>query len=527
MVLSGVQRNVLLEEWTSSTCGPCAQNNPTIDAFVHSNFDSVVAIKYHVGWPAPGDDPMYLYNPTQSYDRRYYYGVNAAPTVIMDGVTHPAYPYYTASSLPNAFGERIILGTPISVSVADTPLPGDSIQSNISVTVHSPLMSGDYYLRVHALERTINYSSPPGTNGETVFHDVFRKAYPNSIGIPIPTAVGTHDFVYKYKIDTNVWVDSMIYTAAFVQNDMTKEIMNCGKGRDQMLAVEKIASPHQPMSNDIKTVSFADDLIKALPTDVRDRYSGYTVNGGTFNLEIFESSFPPASWRIGNPDGGITFEQFTGANGNSFGGSKSVKMDFYSYSSIGATDTMYTEVYTSLSATDSIKFEWAHAEYPNYGPDRMIVKVSTDGGATFPTTIFDKSGSDLATAPSTTGSFIPNSGEWAMFEYPLAGIVSVDDEPNEIIHSFNLEQNYPNPFNPTTNIPFEIGGFKSVQAELIIYNSIGQKISVLVNEELSPGLYDLTWDGTDLNNQPVGSGIYFYRLSAGETRMIGKMILLR
>ena len=60
---AGVQRKVLLEQWTSSTCGPCASNNPTVDASISARFDSLVAIKYHVGWPSPGNDPMYPAQP--------------------------------------------------------------------------------------------------------------------------------------------------------------------------------------------------------------------------------------------------------------------------------------------------------------------------------------------------------------------------------------------------------------------------------------------------------------------------------
>lgn len=225
-IFPGTPRRVLFEEWTSSTCGPCAANNPTIDAFVADHRDQVVAIKYHVGWPSPGNDPMYLHNPTQSYDRRFYYGVSAVPTLIMDGVENPVYPYTTPGSLQNSYTERMNMGAPIEISAFNHRITGDSIRAEITVNILAPLMSGDYYLRAHAVEKEIHYPSPPGTNGEKDFYDVFRRAYPNSQGTLLPTTIGIHSFEFTYAIDP-VWVDSMIFTAAFIQNDATKEVMNC------------------------------------------------------------------------------------------------------------------------------------------------------------------------------------------------------------------------------------------------------------------------------------------------------------
>lgn len=225
MILPGTSRNVLLEEWTSSTCGPCAANNPTIVAFVETNWDDIVAVKYHVGWPAPGNDPMYLHNPTQSYDRRYYYGVNAAPTVIMDGQVYPAYPYSTPGSLEDAFGQRSPKGSPVEVTVTSSRIAIDSIRAEVTVDVLSPLTEGAFYVRVQAIERLIWYTGP---NGEPEHYDVFRRSYPGSTGTPLPNVVGTHIFTFDYQINP-VWSDTMIYTIAFVQNDLTKEVANAGK----------------------------------------------------------------------------------------------------------------------------------------------------------------------------------------------------------------------------------------------------------------------------------------------------------
>ena len=85
--------------------------------------------------------------------------------------------------------------------------------------------------------------------------------------------------------------------------------------------------------------------------------------------------------------------------------------------------------------------------------------------------------------------------------------------------SFELNQNYPNPFNPSTTISYSLP--KTTNVSLRIFNTLGQEVVVLVNEQRSPGYYQVQW------NANVPSGIYFYHLQAGEFVDTKKMILLR
>jgi thiol-disulfide isomerase/thioredoxin len=230
---SQAQRKVIFEKWTSSTCGPCASQNPYFETWVPAVWNNVTVVAYHVGWPSPGNDPMYLHNPTQSYDRRYYYGINSVPcaridgTIATGGCVSCSYSN-TSGCLQAYYDQRIAVTTPLSVSVSDARIVGDSIRANVIVTKLSDLPSGTYYLRVMAVERIIKYVSPPGGNGETVFPDVFRLSVPNSTGTAITTTAGTQNFQFTYARNS-VWVDSMIYTLAFVQNESTKEILNSGR----------------------------------------------------------------------------------------------------------------------------------------------------------------------------------------------------------------------------------------------------------------------------------------------------------
>jgi hypothetical protein len=88
--------------------------------------------------------------------------------------------------------------------------------------------------------------------------------------------------------------------------------------------------------------------------------------------------------------------------------------------------------------------------------------------------------------------------------------------------SFSLSQNYPNPFNPTTNIKYQIANNLPRQVTLKIYDILGKEAMTLVNERQSPGLYEIQFDGSKLS-----SGIYFYKLTAGDFSDVKSMILIK
>ena len=90
-----------------------------------------------------------------------------------------------------------------------------------------------------------------------------------------------------------------------------------------------------------------------------------------------------------------------------------------------------------------------------------------------------------------------------------------------------LQQNSPNPFNPSTTISYSLPEGPALQARVEIFNLRGQSVRLLVDEVKEPGVYHLFWDGTDSQGRDVPSGIYFYRLKAGEQTRVRKMIVLR
>ena len=100
------------------------------------------------------------------------------------------------------------------------------------------------------------------------------------------------------------------------------------------------------------------------------------------------------------------------------------------------------------------------------------------------------------------------------FEY--SDVVEVLLVPEELF----LSQNFPNPFNPSTTIEFSLSQTSHVTLE--VFNTLGERVGVLASEELSAGTYNYKWDASNLT-----SGIYFYKLHAGDFIQTRKMILLK
>jgi len=101
----------------------------------------------------------------------------------------------------------------------------------------------------------------------------------------------------------------------------------------------------------------------------------------------------------------------------------------------------------------------------------------------------------------------------------LDGTTSVGNN-DLIVRSFNLEQNYPNPFNPSTTISYSLAADENVS--LKVYDIMGREIAELVNEDQVAGTYSKDFDASLL-----ASGMYFYKISAGNFVSTKKMVLLK
>ena len=119
-------------------------------------------------------------------------------------------------------------------------------------------------------------------------------------------------------------------------------------------------------------------------------------------------------------------------------------------------------------------------------------------------------------------------GEWSYYSDVVTAtieFVSNDEQDNEIPFTFVLNQNYPNPFNPSTSISYTIPNKNSVS--LNIYDVNGSLVRNLVNKNLEPGSYTVSWDGTNFYGSKVSAGMYFYTIQTGSFVSTQKMIFLK
>ncbi|MBI5403784.1 MAG: T9SS type A sorting domain-containing protein [Ignavibacteriae bacterium] len=515
LFLAGAYRNILVEEFTSTTSPSCAGNNPYLDAYLNANFQYVCPVKYHLGIPYPALDSMFFADSVHQKQRANYYFVYAVPSTFLDGKSRLSLPYSNDSNISIPFNERFLTGSPLSVQVSDARLPGDTIQATITVNLLHNISSNNLRLRVYAIERYKKYTTAPGTNGEKDFYDIFRGMYPDSAGTTVSNTAGSYTYTFKYHRDST-WTDSLIYTLAFVQDDNSKEVLNCGKGR-QYAGLTKNLTLAKPNTEILRKADIGkNNFIQHSGKPYRN---SDTLITGNFILEGFEGPFPPAGWTILNPDVGFTFEKLHGYNGPTYGGLNCIKIPFYDYPNIGEKDTLVSVELQGITPEDTLWFDYAYAQYLSNYVDSLIVSISTDGGTDF-YTIFAEGGHYLATSQATTLSFAPSSSsQWVTVYYPMSAILP-SNPLLSVPSSYKLFQNYPNPFNPKTTIKFDLP--HNVFVTIKIYDLLGREIKTLVNRHMTAGQKTV-----DFQPESLASGIYFYRIIAGDFKEVKRMVYIK
>ncbi len=90
---------------------------------------------------------------------------------------------------------------------------------------------------------------------------------------------------------------------------------------------------------------------------------------------------------------------------------------------------------------------------------------------------------------------------------------------------FALHQNFPNPFNPVTNIRFDVP--ENSMVSMAIYDLLGHKVRTLINYEMNAGFHSIQWNGTNDHGNPLASGMYIYRINAGEFHAVKKLVFMK
>jgi len=221
----------LFEEFTSSTCSPCASFNAnTFSPFTSDYPDAFSLIKYQMNWPGAGD-PYYT---AEGGVRKTYYGVSGVPIMYVDGTAATM----TYGGMVSALSSEAAKPTFFEITTTPT-YNGTTI--TIPITIDS-YMSGSFKVYTVVVEKTTTGNG--GTNGETSWEHVMMKMYPNGNGQTVNIIAGTpYTHTYTGNLSTtHVEEMSDLQVVCFIQESSTKEVFQSKFADVVILGVEETDS---------------------------------------------------------------------------------------------------------------------------------------------------------------------------------------------------------------------------------------------------------------------------------------------
>lgn len=240
-------RTQLYEVFSGENCGPCASANPTTHALVQANPTAIIALKYQV--PIPSAGPICNENLVDPAARRSYYGVNAAPNARHDGTTIGN--GHSINLTQALITSRQPVTSPFAMNVEhEFNTNWDSIFITVQITAAQAVTSGSWVAQIALVEKNMLFTSPPGTNGETEFHNVTRKMYPTAAGTVLPgtwTNGQIQTVTIAAPVPTYIRDIAEVGIIAFVQNNTTKEVAQAAKS--EPLPVPLYSSVTPPPAN--------------------------------------------------------------------------------------------------------------------------------------------------------------------------------------------------------------------------------------------------------------------------------------
>lgn len=398
--------------------------------------------------------------------------------------------------------------------------------------------------------RGLYYGKIDSATGEVV--GTFQQITDATLTSKIPTSAGGHhnysrilfdasDATKDYLYVARGWGAGGVFRLKLVSNRANLDPANCIDSVDEIIKGRYIgSSPPGGSPNQNR----AADVINLLITSTHV-FAG--VSAGQ------SKSSQDSSWQSNYTGGLIRWTKPTppGPNDNNTwiigGPSKAPNGTTSMLISVGALaqdhqfpDTIWamTNRYPLLNnnSADAGNKKW-HGEYN----DRVInlwrytvhdsnaLKV-TSSSLAFPSAVamaFFPPGSDKIIVP-TRGNGIcigHRSYEGSQKLSPASSMVDSAKIASHLPKRFALHPNYPNPFNPSTTINYDLP--KATHVILRIFNVMGRQVKTLIDEEKDAGYHHIIWDGTNQEERPVASGIYFYRLETASFTKVRKLILLR
>ena len=520
------ERVLLFECFTNTSCGPCASQNPALDALINANADRVAAIKYHMNWPG-ANDPMYLHNTVDNNARKGVYNVSSVPHTVVDGIRY--------ANVPSGLSQNVVNNWLNIESPFEMRLSYEVDEAANTITVHvmgraSQAVPGTIKLYIGVIEREIHYTSAPGTNGERDFYSVMKKLLPSASGVSIGNVEAGSYFAYTYSWElANVYNNDQLDAIAWIQNINTKEVYQACKSSENIVPffanegmVSNItnvkgtncsgeAAPKVLLTNNGSNaltsaeleVWVYDDLLKTVNwTGNLPTFASEEVELGEVSFDIEANQEKTLAVKIKSVNGGADEAPTNDIALFDFKGSpetvgKVLKLSIRTDANPQETTWKIINLTTGEAVLQGGPYDEANHMYTE------TLDITGDGCYDF--TIYDAGGDGLdggvyGLKAGGTTLFSGNVfGDSESNEFSYEVTADVEENPN---HSINI---YPNPTDGMLNIVSES------EQDVVVYNTIGQ----IVFESVCDGVLQI-----DMKH--FGAGIYAIKVGNETQRIVVK-----
>lgn len=274
------QRVVLIEQFTNSSCPPCASYSPLVYDYANNNPSTSCVIAYHTSFPYISDS-MYWDNTIQSDQRVGYYSVSGVPYSIVDGNVYDGPSTVFTSSISTTMGNRAAVAPKYAIQADDLMLNGNQLSGSFKFTSTNAANSGENLVaHIVVIEKDVlksAYAASPGNNSETHYEYVMRKMLPDANGLVlVNTAInGADSTLISWTLNKIKSVDEL-RVIVFVQNNTTKEVYQA-----QLFDIDQITS----IKEEALTTSFS-----VFPNPAKDEITIVFENESNISLVVLYNS---------------------------------------------------------------------------------------------------------------------------------------------------------------------------------------------------------------------------------------------
>lgn len=236
------QRVVLLEEYTSVTCVPCATAGRNLNDILAGSPPNIVSIRYHTNFFPVPEDRFFEANKEENAARKAFYDWSAMPRVRIGGSVEE--PGTVRSELDARISDELANDAVVKLEVTQVAEGIDRIVT-VKATAGPDGLTAGSRITVAAVERLVHdptFGNSP-YNGETDVYDIMRDLLPNAGGEALTLAANeVRNFVYSYQIGEG-WQGDQMYAVAFIQDEFDKSIVQAGFSERPVSSVELQSAP--------------------------------------------------------------------------------------------------------------------------------------------------------------------------------------------------------------------------------------------------------------------------------------------